>query len=112
MKESISANGRDVRVGSFIFAGDMDSMVRFYRDILGLHTQWDGGDFAEFETASGTLSLWLPSFADVDAEYERLSKLGLRLPTGKPITYSFGIRNFYVADPEGNLLEIGSMNKT
>ena len=61
MKESISANGRDVRVGSFIFAGDMDSMVRFYRDILGLHTQWDGGDFAEFETASGTLSLWLYS---------------------------------------------------
>lgn len=132
-------NSNDVRVGSCILAGDMDTMVRFYRDILGLKTEWDGGDFAEFITASGSLAfwlysrkqfvkafgedyvppkgmnqsfelaLWLPNYADVDAEYERLSKLGLQLPSGEPITYSFGIRNFYVADPEGNLIEIGSI---
>ena len=58
------------------------------------------------------IALWLPRFADVDEEYARLSKLeGLRFPTGAPITYPFGIRNFYVADPEGNLLEIGSMRE-
>lgn len=133
--------GQEVRVGACLYAGNMDSMVRFYRDTLGFHTQWEGGDFAEFETASGALSLfmysrkafaqaigesyvplkginltfeialWLPGFADVDTEYERLSKLGVQLPTGEPVTYSFGIRNFYVADPEGNLLEIGSISQ-
>jgi lactoylglutathione lyase len=135
-------NGQNVKVGACIFAGDMNNMVRFYRDTLGLHTSWDDGDFAEFDTASGALSffmysrkafvqaieesymppkginqtfevaLWLPCFADVDAEYARLSKLDVQFPTGEPQTFSFGIRNFYVADPEGNLLEIGSTNET
>ena len=134
--------GREVRVGACLYVASIENMVRFYRDTLGFHTQWDGGDFAEFETASGALSLfmysreafaqairesylppkginqtfevalWLPCFADVDAEYERLSKLGVQFPTGEPMTFSFGIRNFYVADPEGNLLEIGSTSKT
>jgi len=140
-EEMTILNGRDVRVGTGLLVGDIDCMVRFYRDILGFHTEWNGGDFAEFETASGALSLfmysrkefvkaieesyvppkginqtfeialWVPSFADVDAEYERLSKLDLRFPTGEPITYPFGIHNFYVADPEGNLLEIGSTSE-
>ena len=133
-------NSKKVRIGACILAGDVDTMVRFYRDTLGFTAKWDGGDFAELETASGELSffmysrkefvkaiaesyippkginqtfeiaLWLPSYADVDAEYERLAKLGVKFPTGKPQTFSFGIRNFYIADPEGNLLEIGSTN--
>lgn len=135
-------NGKKVRVGACLFVGNMDGMVSFYRDTLGFHTAWNGGDFAEFETASGELSLfmysrekfvqavgesyippkginqtfeialWLPSYADVDAEYERLSKLDVQFPTGEPTTFPFGIRNFYVADLEGNLIEIGSMSST
>ena len=134
-------NGKTVRVGACLYVGDIDKMVRFYRDILGFYTDWDGGNFAEFETASGRttlfmyrreefvkaigqayeppkginqtfeIALWLTKYADVDAEYERLSKLDVTFPCGAPITFDFGIRNFYVADPEGNLLEIGSMNE-
>ena len=54
------------------------------------------------------IGIWLPTFADVDAEYESLKKKGVAVPADGPITFPFGIRNFYIADPEGNLLEIGS----
>jgi len=131
-------NGKDVRIGACISAENMKTMVQFYRDTLGFKAQWGGGDFAEFETASGYFSffmysrkafaeainetylppkginqtfeiaLWLPLYADVDAEYKRLSSLGVTFPCGEPQTFSFGIRNFYASDPEGNLLEIGS----
>ena len=103
-------NGRDVRIDTSLLVGDMDIMVRFYRDILGFPTQWDGENYVPPKGINQTfeIAFWLPSFADVDAEYERLSKLNVQFPTGEPITYPFGIRNFYVADPEGNLLEIGS----
>ena len=46
-------NGRNVRVGACLLAGDMDRMAPFYRDVLGLSTQWEDGNFAEFETANG-----------------------------------------------------------
>ncbi len=133
-------DGKKTKIGACLLVDDMNVIVPFYRDILGFQTDWDGGNFASFETASGYLSLfvysrkefvkaigeeyqppkginqtfeigmWLPSYADVDAEFERLSKLDVSFPTGAPVTYPFGIRNFYVADPEGNLLEIGSAN--
>ena len=97
-------NGKTARVGACVLVGDIDKMVQFYRDILGFNTDWTGGDFAEFETASGRttlfmysrkefvkaigqtyeppkginqtfeIALWLPKFEDVDAEYERLSR--------------------------------------
>ena len=133
-------DGRKLRTGTGLLAGDMQVMAPFYRDVLGLETDWDGGDFAEFRTASGYLALfmynrkqfaeafgweyepprginqsfeiglWLPSYADVDAEFARLKELGANLQSEAPITFPFGIRNLYVADPEGNLLEIGSWN--
>ena len=36
-------DSKKVRVGSCILACDMDTMVCFYRDILGLKTDWEGG---------------------------------------------------------------------
>ena len=81
---------------------------------------YSGSEFARsfgarFDPPKGTkygfeLAFWLPSYRDVDAEYARLSGLGVSFPAGEPVTYPFGIRNFYVSDPEGNLIEIGSQN--
>ncbi len=88
-------NGKNVRIGACLLVGNLDKMVKFYRDVLGFKTEWDGGNFAEFETANGRTTLLL----------------NVQFPCGAPMTFDFGIHNFYVADPEGNLLEIGSMNK-
>ena len=131
-------NGMNVNVGVILFVEDMKKMVLFYKNIMGFDTDWDGGLWAEFKTKSGPLSLamydrknfakavgesyyppkginltmeiaiWLPKFSDVDIEYERLMALGIKSFTGKPVTFPFGIRSFYIADPEGNLLDIGS----
>lgn len=133
-------DGKKVRVRAGILAEDIEKMVCFYKDILGLETDWDGGSYAEFFTAGGRfalfmytghefakkvreeypareridrsceIGLWLPSFADVDAEYERLSALQVPFPAGGPATCPSGVRSFHIADPEGNLLEIGSDN--
>lgn len=130
------------RVGVCALVDDVEAMVKFYRDTLGFHTDWSGGNFAAFDSASGYLALfmysrkaftdealkveylppkginqtfeiaiWLPTYADVDAEYERLMALGVRNPTGKPQT-NFGLRSFFILDPEGNILEIGSMSES
>jgi len=131
-------NGMNVNVGVILFVEDIEKMVSFYKNIMEFDTDWDGGLWAEFKTKSGPLSLgmydrknfakalgesyyppkginltmeigiWLPNFSDVDKEYERLMALGIKSFTGKPQTFPFGIRNFYIVDPEGNLLEIGS----
>ena len=134
-------NSANVSVGVCLLVEDIEKMVRFYRDIMEFETEWDGGLFAEFKTKSGPLSLfmydrknfasaigesyyppkginltmeialWLPRFSDVDTEYARLMACGITSVTGNPETFPFGIRNFYIADPEGNLLEIGSSGK-
>lgn len=54
-------DGKKTRTGTGILAGDMAVMTPFYRDVLGLDTDWDGGDFAEFHTASGDLALFMYS---------------------------------------------------
>ncbi len=134
-------NGMNVNVGVILLVEDIEKMVSFYKNIMEFDTDWDGGLWAEFKTKSGPLSfgmydrknfatavgesyyppkginltmeigIWLPKFSDVDREYERLMALGIPSFSGKPETFPFGIRNFYIADPEGNLLEIGSQGQ-
>lgn len=53
------------------------------------------------------LSFDVPSFADVDKEYQNALHHGATsvLP---PTTEPWGQRTCYVTDPDGNLIEIGS----
>ncbi len=118
-----------------LFVNDMERMVAFYRDVVGLKTNWNGDADAAFEAGgcrlimygrrdfenmtaqtygypkgrNGTMEIAfaLPSYGAVDAEYERLVSLGAEA-VFPPATMPWGQRTSYVADPEGNLLEIGS----
>jgi lactoylglutathione lyase len=122
-----------------IFVQDLPRMVAFYRDGLGIDITWDGqGPYAEFKHAgirfsmyaraelpgllgqaptypaglNGTfeLALDLPRFEDVDGEYARVVQAGAQ-PVYAPRLEPWGMRSSMVADPEGNLIEIGSWNK-
>jgi catechol 2,3-dioxygenase-like lactoylglutathione lyase family enzyme len=122
-----------------LFPERFSEMVAFYRDVLGFPCDWDGcSPYAEFandgvrfafyarrllpellgETPSyptglnGTLELAidLPRFEEVDAEYARLVAAGAR-PVYAPRDEPWGMRSSMVADPDGNLIEVGSWNK-
>lgn len=119
-----------------LFTIDNKKMVDFYRDIFGFETSWDGiepnvemhlGDMRillfpreaieqmtgnKFTYPSGIngtmeISFDVPTFADVDEEYNRAVSMGAK-PVMEPTTEPWGQRTCYVADPEGNLIEISS----
>lgn len=83
-------NGRDVRIGASLLAGDMDRMVRFYRDTLGFHTDWNGGDFAEFETAG--YQSWAYDFPLENLSPILSASVTFMLPTRKVICLKSAVR--------------------
>ena len=117
-----------------LFVENLEKMVAFYRDILGFETDWDGGPFANFRVKDGGLFMFdrqqfaadmnqpyapprgfnqtmeigigVPTKDEVDRAYERLTALGVESLLGEPVTQPWGQRNFWIADPEGNYIEI------
>lgn len=125
--------------GFGLFVNDMAAMVRFYRDVLGFEIK--EGEDAEnvYLIKDGTLfmlyerknfekmtnrkyeylkdfnghfeiALYVDTFEEVDAEYARVINKGA-VSVLEPVTEPWGQRTCYIADPEGNLVEIGSFNK-
>ncbi|MEG1824986.1 MAG: VOC family protein [Cloacibacillus sp.] len=125
--------------GLGIMVDDMPTMVRFYRDVLGfeitedenasnVYLKKDGTLFllyrkSDFEKMTGKsfsyvkgfnghyeIALSVSNYASVDSAFERVTNLGARAVM-PPTTEPWGQRACYVADPEGNLIEIGSFTK-
>lgn len=126
--------------GFGLFVDDMPTMIRFYRDVLGfeitedVHTSnvylikdgtlfllYGRNDFEKmtsrkYEYIKGLnghfeIALYVDTFEEVDKEYARIIALGGR-PVLEPTTEPWGQRTCYIADPEGNLVEIGSFNRS
>ncbi len=122
-----------------LFTRDNKAIVDFYTKTFGFTTDWDGiqpnvemtlGEmriilfprdafeqmvsrkFQYPEGFNGTMELAfdVPTFADVDKEYQYALANGAAsvLP---PTTEPWGQRTCYVADPDGNLIEIGSFTE-
>ena len=56
------------------------------------------------------IALYVDTFEEVDQEYARIVAQGGRSVL-EPTTEPWGQRTCYIADPEGNLVEIGSFNR-
>ena len=56
------------------------------------------------------IALYVDIFEEVDQEYARITALGAQ-GVLEPTTEPWGQRTCYIADPEGNLIEIGSFNR-
>lgn len=122
-----------------LFTTDNKATVDFYTKAFGFTTSWDGkqpnvelfldnnriilfprkdfekmtGQRFQYPTGfNGTmeLSLDVPTFADVDKEYQNALQHGAS-PILAPTTKPWGQRTCYVADPDGNLIEISSFKK-
>ena len=125
--------------GFGIFVEDMGKMVRFYRDVLGFEIK-EGEDATNvYLVKDGTLfllygrkdfekmtnrgygyanglnghfemALYVDTFDEVDEAYANAVENGATAVL-EPELEPWGQRTCYVADPEGNLIEIGSWNK-
>ena len=125
--------------GFGIFVDDMAVMVRFYRDVLGFEIREDEDTSNVFLEKDGTLfllyrksdfekmtnrkfsycsgvnghfeiALSVENYAAVDMAYAAVTGAGAKRIM-EPTTEPWGQRTCYIADPEGNLIEIGSFTK-
>lgn len=125
--------------GFGLFVRDMGRMIRFYREVLGFEIREDEDTSNVYLIKDGTLfllygrddfermthrryeyikglnghselALYVDTFQEVDEQFRRVVALGA-MPVLEPETEPWGQRTCYIADPEGNLIEIGSFNK-
>lgn len=122
--------------GLGLFVQDMGTMIRFYRDVLGfaitepenvvnVYLKKDGILFMlyerkNFEKMTGhayeylkgfnghyEIALKVDSFVAVNKTFAEVTARGA-VPVMEPETMPWGQRTCYIADPEGNLIKIGS----
>ena len=125
--------------GFGLFVNDMGKMIRFYRDVLGFEIKENEETSNVYLVKDGTLfllygrkdfekmtsrryeyvkglnghseiALYVDTFEEVDQAFKNAVAAGAETVL-EPTTEPWGQRTCYIADPEGNLIEIGSWNR-
>ena len=132
---------QSMRLDGFgILVEDMAKMIRFYRDVLGFEIKEEENTSNVYLVKDGTLfllygrkdfekmtsrryeyikglnghfeiALYVDTFEEVDEAYKKAVENGATSVL-EPELEPWGQRTCYIADPEGNLIEIGSWNKS
>lgn len=116
----------------FLYYKDIESAVRFYRDVLGLRATVDKGPIHVFQlTPSTSIGLVDSKTArggasrpsvdkpltvtfvvdDIDAWYQYLVKRGVSIPRPPRVSSNLNVAFFLFNDPEGYELEVMSWQK-
>lgn len=125
--------------GYGLFAKDMPAMIHFYRDVCGFEIKEDENTSNVYLLKDGTLfllygrnnfekrtskkyeylkgvnahsemALYVDTYEEVDLQYKKAISCGATSLL-EPTTEPWGQRTCFIADPEGNIIEIGSWNK-
>ncbi len=125
--------------GFGLLVEDMAKMIRFYRDVLrfeikeaedasNVYLVKDGTlfllygrkvfekmtsrryEYVKVLNVNSEIDLYVDTFDEVDAAFKNAVEKGAT-PVLEPELEPWGQRTCYIADPEGNLIEIGSWNK-
>lgn len=110
-----------------VFVSELGRATEFYRDMLGLPLQFASPEhgYASFSAGSVRLGIALPGpddaqlvgrhtgvgleVANLEAEYTRLSGLGVRF-TMPPTRQSWGGFMAMISDPDGNLFYLDQVS--
>ena len=122
-----------------LFVNNMATMIQFYRDVLGFEIKEDENTDNVYLLKDGTLfllygrkdfekltskryeyltgvnahsemALYVDTYEEVDKQYKNAIDHGATSLL-EPTTEPWGQRTCFIADPEGNIIEIGSWNK-
>jgi predicted enzyme related to lactoylglutathione lyase len=111
-----------------IITDDVARLAGFYEHVTGLPVHWSTPDFAELETAAGTLAIGSTRTVslmgagsaraaanqttileflvdDVDAEFDRIAPVVTEF-VKVPTTMPWGNRSLLFRDPDGNLVNL------
>jgi catechol 2,3-dioxygenase-like lactoylglutathione lyase family enzyme len=112
--------------GICLITGNVPALAQFYTRVLGVKAEGDE-NHVELQTAGAHISIFsikgMEEMApqsmegagygsitlgleveDVDAEFERLKRLGVEL-VKLPASYPWGTRSAWFRDPDGNILD-------